>query len=51
MRKSARGVVVTTGFTSPLAMPPGTYTPLDTDVSVEGVTMAAEVEAVTEVYF
>lgn len=49
MRKSARGVVETAGFTSPLVMPPGTYTPLATDVSADGVTMAAEAEAVIQV--
>lgn len=46
MRKSANGVVETAGFTSPLAMPPGTYTPLETDASAAGVTVAADVDAV-----
>lgn len=46
MRKSASGVVETAGFTSPLVMPPGTYTPLETDVSADGVTTADEDEAI-----
>lgn len=43
MRKSASGVVEMAGFTSPFAMPGGTYTPLDTWASDDGVAMAAEV--------
>lgn len=45
MTKSASGVVETAGLMSPLVMPPGTYTPLDTDVSDDGVTVAADAEA------
>lgn len=32
------------GFTSPLAIPVGTYTPLDTELSVDGGAKAAEVD-------
>lgn len=35
-----------TGFTSPLAIPVGTYTPFDTVESDDGVAMAAEVGTV-----
>lgn len=39
-------MVEITGFTSPLAMPVGTYTPFDTVESDDGVAIAAEVETV-----
>lgn len=47
MTKSARGVVEMADLISPLVMPPGTYTPLETDVSDDVVTMVAEADAVT----
>lgn len=37
-------MVETADLTSPLAIPPGTYTPLETVVSADGVTMDADTE-------